>query len=74
MHPTFATTSNNNNIFYSCKFSVCADGACMMHTKLAVDAGGNYYPKECLLDRPVLAAFNMPPVGPKRMLDRIPEA
>eukprot|EP00957_Ditylum_brightwellii_P038865 2937528-Ditylum_brightwellii.AAC.2 len=46
----------------------------MMHVELVVDVGDNYCPKECLLGIPVLAAYNMPPVGPERMFDSIPEA
>eukprot|EP00957_Ditylum_brightwellii_P151066 11503606-Ditylum_brightwellii.AAC.1 len=71
---TFATASNSDNIFYGCRLSVCADGACMIHAKLVVGVGNNYCPKEHILDRPALAAFNMPPVGPERMLNSIPEA
>eukprot|EP00957_Ditylum_brightwellii_P017105 1289897-Ditylum_brightwellii.AAC.1 len=46
----------------------------MMHAKLVVDVGDNYCPKECLLDRPVLTAYNNMPVGPERMLNGIPKA
>eukprot|EP00957_Ditylum_brightwellii_P076568 5819439-Ditylum_brightwellii.AAC.1 len=55
-------------------FSLCADGAWMMHVKLVVDIGDNYCPKERLLDRPVLAAYDNTSVRPERMLDSIPEA
>eukprot|EP00957_Ditylum_brightwellii_P142643 10868277-Ditylum_brightwellii.AAC.1 len=71
---TFATASNSNNIFYSFRVSLYAGGAWMMHTKLVVDVGNNYYHKECLLDRPVLVAYNVLPIGPEKMLDSIPEA
>eukprot|EP00957_Ditylum_brightwellii_P045471 3446804-Ditylum_brightwellii.AAC.1 len=41
------------------RFSVCVDGAWMTHDKLVVDVGDNCCPKERLLDRPVLAAYNI---------------
>eukprot|EP00957_Ditylum_brightwellii_P073532 5587210-Ditylum_brightwellii.AAC.1 len=46
----------------------------MMHAKLVVDVGDNYCPKEHLMDRPDLAAYNSTPVGPERMLNSIPKA
>eukprot|EP00957_Ditylum_brightwellii_P169066 12868132-Ditylum_brightwellii.AAC.1 len=70
---TFATTSSGNKFFYGCRFSMCADGAFMMRAKLVTDVGDNYCPKERLLDRPVLESYNMPPVGPTRMLVSILE-
>eukprot|EP00957_Ditylum_brightwellii_P145703 11094703-Ditylum_brightwellii.AAC.1 len=55
-------------------FSMCVDGAWMMHAKLFVGVGDNYCPEKHLLDRPVLVAYNSTPVGPEMMLNSIPEA
>eukprot|EP00957_Ditylum_brightwellii_P201552 15326209-Ditylum_brightwellii.AAC.1 len=73
VHHTFATASDGDNVFHGYRFSVYADGAWMMDAKLVVNVGENCCPEECLLDRPVLAAYNSTPVGPERMLGNILE-
>eukprot|EP00957_Ditylum_brightwellii_P094565 7202489-Ditylum_brightwellii.AAC.1 len=45
----------------------------MMHAELVVDVGDNYCPEERLLDASIMARHNMTPLGPARILKRIPE-
>eukprot|EP00957_Ditylum_brightwellii_P036828 2789005-Ditylum_brightwellii.AAC.1 len=70
---TFATPSNGDDIFHGLKYPVCKDGSWMMHKEHAIDMGDNYCPEERLLDASIMAKHNMMPLGPARILERIPE-
>eukprot|EP00957_Ditylum_brightwellii_P165112 12571074-Ditylum_brightwellii.AAC.1 len=45
----------------------------MMHAELVVDVGDKYCPEERLLDASIMAKHNTTPLGPARILERIPE-
>eukprot|EP00957_Ditylum_brightwellii_P145979 11116554-Ditylum_brightwellii.AAC.1 len=45
----------------------------MLHVKLVVNSGDNYYPEEYMLNTHVMASHNVTPAGPARVIDIIPE-